>query len=90
METIGHWTAPSPGSFDAMTDDDDKHEGTPRDRDSEEPLGPVTPDPEVPLGDTAEAHDEIVPQDLPLDHPGRKAAEQAAEEKDDGTTRGNR
>lgn len=39
------------------------------------------------LGDTAEAHDEINPHDLPLDHPGREAA---AEEAGDsaGTARG--
>jgi hypothetical protein len=39
------------------------------------------------LGDTAEAHDEINPHDLPPDHPGREAA---AEEAGDsaGTARG--
>jgi hypothetical protein len=40
-----------------------------------------------PLGDTAEAHDEITPHDLPKDHPGRKAAEELAGES--GTTKGN-
>jgi hypothetical protein len=33
---------------------------------------------DVPLGDTAEAHDEISPHDLPPDHPGREAAEDQA------------
>jgi hypothetical protein len=31
---------------------------------------------ERPLGDTPEAHDEISPHDLPLDNPGRQAAEE--------------
>lgn len=52
-----------------------------------EPLGPVTPDHKTPLGDTPEAHDEIVPEDLPRSHPGRKAAERQAAA-GDGTTRG--
>jgi predicted lipid-binding transport protein (Tim44 family) len=33
------------------------------------------PDPTRPLGDTAEAHDEINPHDFPLYNPGRHAAE---------------
>lgn len=44
-----------------------------------------------PLGDTPEAHEEIIPEDLPLSHPGRQAAEaQAAEESatESGTTSG--
>jgi hypothetical protein len=64
------------------------HDGLPRDERSREPLGPLTPDPGRPLGDTAEAHDEIVPEDLPKGHPGRKAAERAVGERG-GTTRGN-
>lgn len=68
--------------------DAEGHEGPPRDEDSDEPLGPATPDPERPAGDTAEAHDEIVPEDLPKDHPGRRKAERLAEE--GGTTSGNR
>jgi hypothetical protein len=48
----------------------------------------MTPDDERPLGDTPEAHDEIVPQDLPIDHPGRQEAERQADE-GDGTVRGN-
>jgi hypothetical protein len=50
---------------------------------SEEPLGPATPDDETPLGDTPEAHDEISPHDLPKDHPGRNAAEDLADEHGD-------
>jgi hypothetical protein len=45
-------------------------------------------DPNTPLGDTDDAHDEISPRDLPIDHPGRKAAEHDAGGKD-GLTRGN-
>jgi hypothetical protein len=77
------------GSADAMDDDPEKHDGPPRDRRSREPLGPITPDPGRPLGDTAEAHDEIIPEDLPRDHPGRRAAEREAGRRG-GTTRGNR
>jgi hypothetical protein len=42
---------------------------------------------ERPLGDTPEAHDEINPHDLPLDHPGREEAEDVAGGAE-GTTRG--
>ncbi|HEY4094770.1 MAG TPA: hypothetical protein VGM33_04635 [Baekduia sp.] len=64
------------------------HTGAPHDEDAEEPLGPATPDDETDLGDTPEAHDEIVPQDLPKGHPGRPEAEREAAE-GDGTVRGN-
>jgi hypothetical protein len=64
------------------------HEPGPHDQSAEEPLGPLTPDDERPLGDTPEAHDEIIPEDLPLDHPGRKEAERQAAT-GDGTVRGN-
>ena len=57
------------------------------DKQSDEPLGPATPDDETPLGDTPEAHDEINPHDLPKDHPGRHAAERRAEG-EEGTTEG--
>lgn len=57
------------------------------DQDKSEPLGPLTPDDETPLGDTPEAHDEITPHDLPLGHPGRQAATCQADA-GDGTTRG--
>jgi hypothetical protein len=50
----------------------------------------VTPDPGRPLGDTAEAHDEITPRDLPKGHPGRAEAEREADEDPDHVTRGNR
>jgi hypothetical protein len=70
-------------------DDDGRHDGPPRDQNSREPLGPLTPDPGRPLGDTAEAHDEIVPEDLPPGHPDRQEAERLAREQG-GTTRGNR
>lgn len=64
------------------------HEGAPHDREASEPLGAFTPDDETPAGDTPEAHDEISPHDLPLDHPGRHEAEHLAGGLD-GTTRGN-
>ena len=59
----------------------------PHDTESDEPLGPVTPDEETDLGDTPEAHDEISPHDLPKGHPGRQEAEREAGES--GTTEGN-
>ena len=67
---------------------DEKHPPPPHDEDAEEPLGPLTPDDETPLGDTPEAHDEISPHDLPPDHPGREEAERLAGGVE-GTTRGN-
>lgn len=47
-----------------------------------DPDNPVIGQDDRPLGDTSEAHDEISPHDLPIDHPGRKAAEHLAEERD--------
>ena len=67
---------------------DERHPAPPHDRDSSEPLGPLTPDEETDLGDTPEAHDEITPHDLPPGHPGREEAERLAGGKD-GVTRGN-
>ena len=72
----------------AAPPDDASHEGSPHDQGAHEPLGPLTPDDERPVGDTPEAHDEIVPEDLPKDHPGRQEAERMAAE-DDGVVRGN-
>jgi hypothetical protein len=63
-------------------------ENAPTTEDADEPLGPATPDDETPLGDTPHAHDEIIPEDLPKDHPGRREAERQAAE-GDGTVRGN-
>jgi hypothetical protein len=57
---------------------DEDRQAAPHDSEADEPLGPVTPDDETPLGDTPEAHDEISPHDLPKDHPGRQAAEDEA------------
>jgi len=65
---------------------EDEREAPPHDKDSDEPLGPMTPDQETPLGDTPEAHDEISPHDLPPDHPGRAEAERRAG--DDNITEG--
>jgi hypothetical protein len=58
---------------------EDERKAPPHDSSSDEPLGPVTPDDETELGDTPEAHDEISPHDLPLDHPGRQKAEAEAQ-----------
>jgi hypothetical protein len=69
---------------------EDTHEGPPRDQESSEPLGPLTPDEDRPVGDTSEAHEEISPHDLPKGHPGRAEAEHEAAESSSGTTRGNR
>jgi hypothetical protein len=38
----------------------------------------LIPDDETAAGDTPEAHDEISPHDLPIDHPARPAAEEQA------------
>jgi hypothetical protein len=68
--------------------DDKIGEAPPHDSEASEPLGPMTPDEETDLGDTPEAHDEITPHDLPLDHPGREEAEREAGG-GEGTVRGN-
>jgi hypothetical protein len=60
-----------------MNADEGKH-APPHDTEASEPLGPMTPDDETPAGDTPEAHDEITPHDLPIDHPGRQEAERQA------------
>jgi hypothetical protein len=55
------------------------------------PSAHLIPDNETAAGDTPEAHDEINPHDLPPDHPGRRAAEEQADESgedDVPTTRG--
>lgn len=76
------------GGENAPEPEEKTHKGAPHDQSAEEPLGPLTPDDERPLGDTPEAHDEIIPEDLPKDHPGRQAAEEAAAA-GDGTVQGN-
>ncbi len=48
------------------------------DADDPVPSAHLVPDSTTPLGDTPEAHDEISPHDLPLEHPGRQAAEAKA------------
>jgi hypothetical protein len=62
--------------------------------DEQEPIpsSHLIPDDETPAGDTPEAHDEMNPHDLPIDHPGRMEAERQAGdgEDDDRTTRGDR
>ena len=68
---------------------DRNHPPPPHDSEAKEPLGPLTPDHQTPLGDTPEAHDEITPHDLPLDHPGREEAERLAQA-GGGSTKGNR
>jgi len=66
--------------------DEEREHAPPHDDEATEPLGPMTPDGQTPLGDTPEAHDEINPHDLPKDHPGREQAERIAGER--GTTEG--
>lgn len=66
--------------------DDPTHHAPPHDSESEEPLGPFTPDDQSPAGDTPEVHSEISPHDLPKDHPGREEAERQAGE--DGVVKG--
>jgi hypothetical protein len=51
------------------------------------PSAHLISDDDRPLGDTAQAHDEISPHDLPKDSPGRRAAEAQAARRN-GTTRG--
>jgi len=68
-------------------DEEEREHASPHDDEASEPLGPMTPDDETPLGDTPEAHDEINPHDLPKDHPGREQSERIAGEQ--GTTEGN-
>src|SRR4051795_11295256 len=48
--------------------------------DNEDPVpsAHIIPDDTTAVGDTPEAHDEISPHDLPVDHPGRPAAEEEA------------
>jgi hypothetical protein len=73
---------------DVGTDSDIGGENTEAPDDDGQPLGPATPDDRAPLGDTPEAHDEIIPQDLPKGHPGRPEAERQAAE-GDGKVHGN-
>ncbi len=58
------------------------------DEDEDIPSAHLIPDDDTAMGDTPEAHDEITPHDLPLDHPGRQAAEAQAGHQG-GTTTGN-
>jgi hypothetical protein len=43
------------------------------------PSAHLIPDDDTAAGDTPEAHDEISPHDLPVDHPGRAEAETQAQ-----------
>lgn len=67
-----------------------RHGGDPRsaqdDGDDDLPSAHLIPD-DTPLGDTAQAHDEISPHDLPKDSPARRAAEAQAARRG-GLTRG--
>ena len=57
------------------------------------PATHVEADDSTALGDTEQAHDQVSPHDLPVDHPGRIEAEhQAGEslERSEGVTRGDR
>jgi hypothetical protein len=48
------------------------------DEDDAVPSAHLIPDDRTAAGDTPEAHDELSPHDLPVDHPGRDAAERRA------------
>jgi hypothetical protein len=63
------------------------HEDAMGDSDEAIPSAHLVPDDDTPAGDTSEAHDEINPHDLPMDHPGRMAAERESGALE-GTTRG--
>ena len=67
----------------------ERHGGDPGAAEADEadglPSAHLVPD-DRPLGDTAQAHDEISPHDLPRDSPGRRAA--APARRRGGTTRG--
>jgi len=52
-----------------MRDDD---EAPPHDDEHDEPLGPMTPDDESPVGATPEVHDDISPHDIPKSNPMRR------------------
>jgi hypothetical protein len=81
---VAGWRPCHKGYAEAMTE----RQAPPHDDAADEPLGPMTPDDETPLGDTPEAHDELSPIDLPPDHPGRQEAERDAGGAE-GTTKGN-
>jgi hypothetical protein len=49
--------------------------------DHTDPVPGVGADDSRPLGDTPQAHDDLLPQDLPKDHPARRAAEARAAER---------
>lgn len=51
---------------------------TRREGDAADPIPKQPANPARPLGDTTEVHDELSPHDLPIDHPGRQAAEEQA------------
>jgi hypothetical protein len=41
------------------------------DADASDPIPAVVIDEDAPLGATSDSHDELIPEDLPRDHPGR-------------------
>jgi hypothetical protein len=71
-----------------------RHDGDPLEaqRDDQDwaiPSAHLVADDETAAGDTPEVHNEISPHDLPIDHPGRPAAERQAAIHEAETTRGN-
>jgi hypothetical protein len=58
-------------------------------QDHEDPVPGVGADDLRPLGDSPDLHDDLIPQDLPKDHPSRRAAEAQADA-GGGATRGDR
>jgi hypothetical protein len=47
--------------------------------DNADPVPSIGADDSRPVGDSPELHDDLIPEDLPKDHPGRPAAEKQAE-----------
>ncbi|HEX6391080.1 MAG TPA: hypothetical protein VFZ89_16590 [Solirubrobacteraceae bacterium] len=68
---------------------DTEHDPPPHDKESDEPLGPMTPDEQSDLGDTTEVHGTISPHDVPKDSPNRREVEEQTEAEGGEATSGN-
>ena len=84
---IGGYALLNRGMHEKVLRDAGGHDAAMGDSGEAIPSTHLIPDDDTPAGDTSEAHDEINPHDLPMDHPGRMAAEQEAGELK-GTTQG--
>ena len=72
---VGGYALLNRGMHEKVLRDAGGQEEAMADADEAIPSAHLIPDDETPAGDTSEAHDEINPHDLPMDHPGRMAAE---------------